>query len=188
MARCAIRRSRVCAKTRKRPTSCASERRRSKQTIRTPSRRLANGRQPARRLAREDRGLRRRDVGPIDTIAGVKLSHPDKPLFPEAKLVKRDLALYYERDRRLDPAASSRPPAGAGALPRRLEQAVLFPEARRQERERRGHARRGAGGQGHGHLFRRQFPCRRWSRWCSGASSSCIRGDRGRRSSIVPIV
>ena len=32
-----------------------------------------------------------------DTVAGVKLSHPDKPLFPEAKLVKRDLALYYER-------------------------------------------------------------------------------------------
>ncbi|HEX4522170.1 MAG TPA: DNA ligase D [Casimicrobiaceae bacterium] len=31
-----------------------------------------------------------------DTVAGIKLSHPDKPLFPEAKLVKRDLALYYE--------------------------------------------------------------------------------------------
>jgi bifunctional non-homologous end joining protein LigD len=31
-----------------------------------------------------------------DTVAGIKLSHPDKALFPEAKLVKRDLALYYE--------------------------------------------------------------------------------------------
>ena len=31
-----------------------------------------------------------------DTVAGIKLSHPDKLLFPEAKLVKRDLALYYE--------------------------------------------------------------------------------------------
>jgi bifunctional non-homologous end joining protein LigD len=31
-----------------------------------------------------------------DTVAGIKLSHPDKPLFPEAKLVKRDMALYYE--------------------------------------------------------------------------------------------
>jgi bifunctional non-homologous end joining protein LigD len=31
------------------------------------------------------------------TVAGVALSHPDKQLFPEAKLAKRDLALYYER-------------------------------------------------------------------------------------------
>ncbi|MGH8713152.1 MAG: DNA ligase D [Casimicrobiaceae bacterium] len=31
-----------------------------------------------------------------DTVAGVKLSHPDKELFPEAKLTKRDLAQYYE--------------------------------------------------------------------------------------------
>jgi bifunctional non-homologous end joining protein LigD len=35
--------------------------------------------------------------GSMDTIAGVKLSHPDKQLFPEAKLAKRDLALYYEQ-------------------------------------------------------------------------------------------
>jgi bifunctional non-homologous end joining protein LigD len=32
-----------------------------------------------------------------DEIAGVKLSHPDKELFPEAKLTKRDLAHYYEK-------------------------------------------------------------------------------------------
>ena len=31
-----------------------------------------------------------------DTIAGVKLSHPDKLLYPEAKLAKQDLARYYE--------------------------------------------------------------------------------------------
>ncbi|MGH8799014.1 MAG: non-homologous end-joining DNA ligase, partial [Casimicrobiaceae bacterium] len=31
-----------------------------------------------------------------DAVAGVKLSHPDKELFPEAKLRKRDIAQYYE--------------------------------------------------------------------------------------------
>lgn len=31
-----------------------------------------------------------------DTVAGVRLSHPDKELFPEARLAKRDLAHYYE--------------------------------------------------------------------------------------------
>ncbi|MEO8441520.1 MAG: DNA ligase D [Betaproteobacteria bacterium] len=31
-----------------------------------------------------------------DTVAGVKLSHPDKLLFPEAKLTKLALARYYE--------------------------------------------------------------------------------------------
>ena len=32
-----------------------------------------------------------------DTVAGVRISHPDKQLFPEVKLAKRDLALYYEQ-------------------------------------------------------------------------------------------
>ncbi|MEO7726624.1 MAG: DNA ligase D [Burkholderiales bacterium] len=31
-----------------------------------------------------------------DTVAGVRLSHPDKLMFPEAKLTKLDLARYYE--------------------------------------------------------------------------------------------
>lgn len=42
---------------------------------------------PAKRVSRE--------TAP-DVVAGVKLSHPDKLLFPEAKLAKADLARYYE--------------------------------------------------------------------------------------------
>src|SRR5581483_8089161 len=30
-----------------------------------------------------------------DTVAGIRLSNPDKLLYPEAKLAKRDLAHYY---------------------------------------------------------------------------------------------
>ena len=37
-----------------------------------------------------------RSATPDDTIAGIKLSNPAKLLYPEAKLSKRDLALYYE--------------------------------------------------------------------------------------------
>ena len=35
-------------------------------------------------------------VGTADTIAGIKLSHPEKLLYPEAKFAKQDLARYYE--------------------------------------------------------------------------------------------
>jgi bifunctional non-homologous end joining protein LigD len=35
-------------------------------------------------------------VAAPDTVAGIKLSHPDKLLYPESKLAKRDLARYYE--------------------------------------------------------------------------------------------
>ena len=34
---------------------------------------------------------------PAGEVAGIKLSHPDKAYFPEAKLSKRDLAQYYEK-------------------------------------------------------------------------------------------
>ena len=46
---------------------------------------------PARRVKAS------KDVASDSVVAGVTLSHPDKQLFPEAKLTKRDLALYYEK-------------------------------------------------------------------------------------------
>ena len=75
------------------------------------------------REERERRAVTEADAG---TVAGVKLSNPDKILYPEAGITKRELALYYEADRRLDPAASARPAAHAGALPERLGEVVLL--------------------------------------------------------------
>src|SRR5215469_3275807 len=37
-----------------------------------------------------------RDRGP-DVVAGVRLSHPDRILYPEQGLTKRDLAGFYDR-------------------------------------------------------------------------------------------
>lgn len=57
--------------------------------------RIANVRargQVARSKAKASKAVAREDP-----VAGVTLSHPDKQLFPEAKLAKRDLALYYEK-------------------------------------------------------------------------------------------
>ena len=38
----------------------------------------------------------RSDDGSVSQVAGITLSHPDKLMYPEAKLTKRDLARYYE--------------------------------------------------------------------------------------------
>ena len=35
-------------------------------------------------------------TAPAIEIAGVRLTHPDKQLYPEEHIAKRDLALYYE--------------------------------------------------------------------------------------------
>jgi len=65
----------------------------------TPSRatpaRASSTRAPSAR-ATSDGKTAQAPAASTDTVAGIKLSHPDKPLFPEAKLVKRDMALYYE--------------------------------------------------------------------------------------------
>ncbi len=63
----------------------------------TPPRRARTATRHAAAAARQQQDRKSRtDAASIDTVAGVKLSHPDKQLFPEAKLTKRDLAHYYE--------------------------------------------------------------------------------------------
>ena len=58
----------------------------------------ATGEAPQRASARRVRAAKAsKEVVPDNAVAGVTLSHPDKQLFPEAKLAKRDLALYYEK-------------------------------------------------------------------------------------------
>lgn len=59
----------------------------------------ADGPRSALREAKRARAGQKPEVpaSSADTVAGIKLSHPDKQLFAEAKLAKRDLALYYEQ-------------------------------------------------------------------------------------------
>jgi bifunctional non-homologous end joining protein LigD len=52
--------------------------------------------EPPQRKAAGNSARTKASVETSDTIAGVKLSHPDKLLYPEAKLAKQDLARYYE--------------------------------------------------------------------------------------------
>jgi bifunctional non-homologous end joining protein LigD len=50
---------------------------------------------PAKRYARRTRAPRtKRDPDPV--IAGVRISHPDRILYPESGLTKRELATFYE--------------------------------------------------------------------------------------------
>ena len=70
-------------------------RKRSASTLTTPARPTSTRATSARATSRgKTAGA---SGASIDTVAGIKLSHPDKQLFPEAKLAKRDLALYYEQ-------------------------------------------------------------------------------------------
>jgi len=53
---------------------------------------------PKRTSSRKARSAKAsNDAASDNAVAGVTLSHPGKQLFPEAKLAKRDLALYYEK-------------------------------------------------------------------------------------------
>jgi bifunctional non-homologous end joining protein LigD len=82
----------------------------------------------ARRVKADGAGPRRRSRGAPDPVAaddsrvaGVRLTHPDRVLFPDLELTKRDLALFYEAvaDRMLPhlrdrPLALVRCPRGVG--------------------------------------------------------------------------
>ncbi len=59
----------------------------------TPSVAQSNSQSPDK-LSRKTKPLAAK--GDKNTIAGIKISHPDKLLYPEAEITKRDLALYYE--------------------------------------------------------------------------------------------
>jgi bifunctional non-homologous end joining protein LigD len=52
--------------------------------------------QPARRKAAASSTKTKASTETSDTVAGVKLSHPEKLLYPESKFAKLDLARYYE--------------------------------------------------------------------------------------------
>ncbi len=71
----------------------------------------------------------------------VKLTNPDKVLFPKAGKSKLDLARVLHRGRRRDRARAVRAPDAASALPRRSEGRGDLPEAGARETARMGRGR-----------------------------------------------
>jgi bifunctional non-homologous end joining protein LigD len=61
-----------------------------------PSKSAANPGPPAQRKAAVGATKTKASAETSDTVAGVKLSHPEKLLYPESKFAKLDLARYYE--------------------------------------------------------------------------------------------
>ena len=89
----------------------------------------ADGARSARE-ARRRNAARSRDGADEAEVAGVRLTHPDRVLFPAQGITKRELIDYYlsVADRILPHVADR--PLSAGALPGRRERRVLLPEAR----------------------------------------------------------
>ena len=119
-------------------------------------------------------------------IAGVTLTHPDKVLYPEAGITKRDLALYYEAvaDRILPHLRGAS--ADARALPDGWAKQCFYQKHATKGVPRSRRARRGAGRRRHGDLHDGEFARARSSRSLRWACWSSIRGARARRSSAIP--
>ena len=111
---------------------------------------------------------------------------PDKVLYPEARITKRDLALYYEAVADWILPHLAGPSADARALPERLEQAMLLSEARHGGRPEGHRAHHRAGRWRQGDLHDGEFAPRARRARCRWACWSSIRGARARRSSAIP--
>ena len=137
-APCAIRRSRDCARTRRRrdvvrerPAALTQRwrkhgARQRPAEERPPPATQPRGKRRATRVASADRG------GAIAHSRASQLTNPDKVLYPEAGITKRDLARLLRERSPTGSCRTSQSPADPGALPERLGQAVLLPEARRR--------------------------------------------------------
>ena len=59
----------------------------------------------------------------------VKISNPDRVIFPDAKVTKGELAEYYRDDGRADGGVDREPADQPGPLPAGARQEMLLPEA-----------------------------------------------------------
>ena len=95
--------------------SCARRERRYRKR-RQPKREAAAAAMRERRSRRQSRGANRATTA--DTIAGIALSNPDKVLYPRSRLHQARSRALLRGGRRLDAAASARPPADAACAAR----------------------------------------------------------------------
>jgi len=134
----------------------------------TLSRTVAEG---ARRRFRETKSA----SATSDTIAGVKLSHPEKLLYPKPSSQARPRALLRRIGEWILPRDG--PSVESRSLSRRLERRVLLSKARIQERQSRGDTHCRSGGWRQGDVHGRQLGAAlvALTQW---ACSSSIRGPR----------
>lgn len=103
-----------------------------------------------------------RDV--VDTVAGARLTHSDKIMFPEAKIKKRDLAMYYaDIADWIVPHLDGRPLS-----------LLRCPDGREGECFYQKHADRSV----HPAVLRCRFAGGHLSASCNGACWNCIHGAR----------
>ncbi len=90
---------------------------------------------------------------------GIAITNPDRLIFPEDKLTKRDLADYYAAGRSADHGRCGQAADHPDPLPAGTRQALLLPEARQRidGRARQAYPDQGEGRRGRGlSLFRRR--------------------------------
>ena len=129
----------------------------------------------------------RRAAEPAAEVAGVRITHPDRVLYPDRRASPSStLARYYESIADwILPHLRGRPPTLV-RCPEGLARRVLLPEARRRRGRRQRSAACGSRRRRRSASTSSSTTSPAWSRWCRSASSRSTPGTRASSASSSP--